>query len=293
MKHDLSVLAEKMILLTGSDQDNGGAGQDNLPVLQSLSHNKNQSLQPCYMGDSHVLQPSSGNENRSLEPRYVDDLHTLQSSGSNENQSLEPRLTQQNLEVGSAGSLELCMTWGNLGDLKYNEDISSFLESVHGSSDVQALQLSAKHFLRLRERGTFFFKPADISCVAKRRAMLNNQCINGGALLLQDLVSRQQTDDAHITCTILSTHDLPCILCNAPDEEIWCNTKRTIFWSMHVWILPIHWPKESHWVLAVIKLNSREIFLYDSLARTCGRWKADVQVWTKPTLGFMYTEHCL
>lgn len=121
--------------------------------------------------------------------------------------------------------------------------------------------------------------------------MLNDQCINGGALLLQDLISRQQTDDAHtITCTILSTYDLPRILRNAPDGEIWRNTKRTLFWSTRIWILPIHRPKESHWVLAIIKLDSCEIFLYDSLAGTRRAWTADVQVWTKPTFCFMYTE---
>jgi hypothetical protein len=95
----------------------------------------------------------------------------------------------------------------------------------------------------------------------------------------------KQIDDTRIiTCTILSTYDLPRILHNAPDDEIWCNTKRTLFWSTRIWILPIHRPKESHWVVAIIKLDSREIFLYDSLAGTRSAWTADVQVWMKPTL---------
>jgi hypothetical protein len=153
--------------------------------------------------------------------RDADDLRVLQSSGDNEKWSLKPRLIRQTLEAGSARSLELRMMWKDLEDLKYDEDICSFLDAVHGPSDVQPLQSSAKHFLGLGERGTFFFEPADILCVAKRRAMLNDQCINGGALLLQDLISCQQTDDTRIiTCTILSTYDLPRILHNAPDDEI-------------------------------------------------------------------------
>ena len=148
---DLSeVLVEEMVLLTADDEDqpddDNGAERDaeDLRMLQSSGDNERRSFEPHYEGDLHALQPSSSNENRSLKPRHADDWRALQSSGGDGNRSLGPR---------------------------FDDDVSSFLELAYSSSDVQALQSSAKHFLQLGERGTFLFELADILCVAKRRTI--------------------------------------------------------------------------------------------------------------------------
>ncbi|KIO06302.1 hypothetical protein M404DRAFT_70591, partial [Pisolithus tinctorius Marx 270] len=68
-------------------------------------------------------------------------------------------------------------------------------------------------------------------------------------------------------CTILLTHDLPCIRYHAEDNILWCNTSHMCYWEKPIWILPIHRPSPAgHWVICVVKFTSKQILLFDSLA---------------------------
>jgi hypothetical protein len=77
---------------------------------------------------------------------------------------------------------------------------------------------------------------------------------------------------------ILSTHDLPRIRYNAPDDALWRNMSWTCYWAKEVWILPIHRPSNvGHWVLCVVHLRSKELHLFDSFAEQKA-WKVDIKV---------------
>ncbi|KAG1796136.1 hypothetical protein EV424DRAFT_1547219 [Suillus variegatus] len=103
------------------------------------------------------------------------------------------------------------------------------------------------------------FKPKDIMLLASRTALLNDSCINGCAY------------------AILSTHDLPCIRYNAPDDVLWRNMSWTSYWTKEVWILPIHRPSDvGHWVLCVVHLRSKELHLFDSFTER-KPWKSDIK----------------
>ncbi|KAG2337312.1 hypothetical protein BDR05DRAFT_895445 [Suillus weaverae] len=79
-------------------------------------------------------------------------------------------------------------------------------------------------------------------------------------------------------CTMLSTHDLPQIHYNAPDDVIWHHTSWVRYWEKDIWVLPIHRPSGiGHWVLCIIQLLIKELYLFDSMGdRT--PWQSDVKV---------------
>jgi hypothetical protein len=120
------------------------------------------------------------------------------------------------------------------------------------------------------------FEPKDIALLASRTARLNDTCINGCAVLLY--LEAVQLSRMVEQFAILSTHDLPRIRYNAPDDALWQNMSWTCYWAKEVWILPIHRPSNvGHWVLCVVHLRSKELHLFDSFAEQKA-WKVDIKV---------------
>ncbi|KAG2070526.1 cysteine proteinase [Suillus decipiens] len=128
---------------------------------------------------------------------------------------------------------------------------------------------------RIRPRRDGFprqvFDPKDIACLSSPTACLNDVCINGCAALLYSELKLATVD-----CAILSTYDLPRIRCNAADERIWRNISWTFYWEKNVWIVPIHRPSDSHWVVCIIYFQTKELHLFDSLADQ-EPWENDVK----------------
>ncbi|KAG2126329.1 uncharacterized protein EDB93DRAFT_1097153 [Suillus bovinus] len=118
------------------------------------------------------------------------------------------------------------------------------------------------------------FDPKDINLLRSPTACLNDVCINScAALLYSELKSPM------LSCAIFSTHDLPRIHYNAPDDILWCNISWTHYWEKDVWVLPIHQPSGSigHWVICVIHKFNKELLLFDSLGEK-KPWKNNVKV---------------
>lgn len=115
-------------------------------------------------------------------------------------------------------------------------------------------------------------------------ALLNDNSVNGIAILLQTTLSDQKQDDPHASeqfdaasIAILSTHDLVRIRYGATDDTIWKALKSTEFWERRVWILPIHRPDVNHWVVCVIYPDQKRLHLFDSFAERIP-WNVDVNV---------------
>ncbi|TFK57975.1 cysteine proteinase, partial [Pluteus cervinus] len=109
--------------------------------------------------------------------------------------------------------------------------------------------------------------------------LLNNVCLNGGARLLQELCRRSPNSAQHVDdCAVLTTYELPRIRFKASDEELWRQTRGSLYWTKNTWILPIHRAEpEAHWVCCVFQLQRRRLLLFDSLGSR-GNWGNDIQV---------------
>ena len=131
--------------------------------------------------------------------------------------------------------------------------------------------------------GNDWFSEKELRILDSPTALLNDTCINGGAIILQRQFSNNNSE-SH--CAIFSMHDLTRIRYKALDQELWKNAKHTEYWMKDVWIIPIHRHCQVHWVLAVAYLQSGEVYLYDSFAGK-HQWKNDVPV------SFLWISFCL
>ncbi|PPQ96513.1 hypothetical protein CVT26_010429 [Gymnopilus dilepis] len=99
---------------------------------------------------------------------------------------------------------------------------------------------------------------------------LKDICINGLASFFQTMTANDSECNPDYSCAIFSTHDLVRIHYKASDQDLWRSISRSQYWNASVWIIPIHRPRESHWVLAAANVLEGRIYLYDSLASMRG-----------------------
>ncbi|KAJ7841963.1 hypothetical protein B0H13DRAFT_2205233 [Mycena leptocephala] len=117
----------------------------------------------------------------------------------------------------------------------------------------------------------------DLDTLTNPRGRLNGFCLNGVAGALHAFFSRPDSPcrlEAS-NCAVMSTLDLHRIRYNASDAEVWRFVSPTMFWNKSTWLLPIHRRAEEHWVLAVIPVYQRRVFIFDSLASK-GGWRRDL-----------------
>jgi hypothetical protein len=119
----------------------------------------------------------------------------------------------------------------------------------------------------------------DLDSLTNPHSRLTGFCLNGVAATLHAFFSRPDSP-CHLeasSCAVLSTLDLHRIRYNSSDAEVWHFIGPTMFWNKTTWLLPIHRCAQEHWVLAVIPVYQRQIFLFDSLTSKVG-WCHDLTV---------------
>lgn len=126
------------------------------------------------------------------------------------------------------------------------------------------------------------FDPVDITRFISPTALLSDECLNGGALLLQAQLIRSAPDNNSQgfdpqSVAILSTHNLVRIRYGATDAAVWRAVKRVEYWSKKVWILLIHRISTEHWVVCIIYPEQKRLHLFDSFADHRS-WHGDVKV---------------
>lgn len=126
------------------------------------------------------------------------------------------------------------------------------------------------------------FGPDEYRRISQRKTWLNDECINGlSSLIRHELLLRDDYQHHAERCAIFSTFHFTLILDGTP-ERLWRNTRRLLFWTKDIWVLPIHRKSAKHWVLAIIVPFAGEILLFDSFGDTAG-WDEDLPVrWLKP-----------
>ncbi|KAJ7818982.1 hypothetical protein B0H14DRAFT_2372870, partial [Mycena olivaceomarginata] len=78
-------------------------------------------------------------------------------------------------------------------------------------------------------------------------------------------------------CAILDTFDLHRICFKASNATLWRFLGPMEYWTWRLWIIPIHWPKDEHWVVVVAAVQEQQLFFLDSLNQGKG-WCRDIQV---------------
>jgi Ulp1 protease family, C-terminal catalytic domain len=130
------------------------------------------------------------------------------------------------------------------------------------------------------------FEARELDILSSPTARLNDVCMNGGAALLQRYFSSSNYPEASIAqrCALLSTFDLVHVRYKATDVDLWRNVYRSSYWLKDVWIIPIHRPQAEHWVVCIASLQTRQLFLFDSLAAR-RPWRQDIKVSRNRVLG--------
>ncbi|KAF7981244.1 hypothetical protein HWV62_34613 [Athelia sp. TMB] len=122
-------------------------------------------------------------------------------------------------------------------------------------------------------RSRVSYETSDIARFVSPTALLNDECINGAALLLQ---SHFIHEFGGSDVAILSTHDLVRVRYGVSDDDLWRNTKRSQYWAKSAWLLPIHHKDDHHWVLCAIYPSKKQLHLIDSFGERRG-WLPDVK----------------
>ncbi|KAK7014191.1 hypothetical protein R3P38DRAFT_3573662 [Favolaschia claudopus] len=77
-------------------------------------------------------------------------------------------------------------------------------------------------------------------------------------------------------CAVLSTYDLGRVHFKGSDPDMWRHISPTEYWNKPLWLIPIHRPRQEHWVLCVVVIPTRELLFFDSLASR-GGWRQDLR----------------
>ena len=108
--------------------------------------------------------------------------------------------------------------------------------------------------------------------------MLNDICLNGCAQVLKHFFDRDPMfSAASRRCALFTSHDLVRARYKATDKELWRIMSPSQYWDKDVWILPIHRPRQLHWVLCVAYPKYGTVLLYDSLVGQ-HLWSNDLKV---------------
>ncbi|KAJ7790856.1 hypothetical protein B0H14DRAFT_2396104 [Mycena olivaceomarginata] len=118
----------------------------------------------------------------------------------------------------------------------------------------------------------------DLNRLSSPTGRLNDVALNGAAAALLNLYSQPHSPYANSAgdCVILDTFDLHRIRFKASDAMLWKFLGPTEYWTRRLWIIPIHRPKDEHWVVVVAAVQEQRLFFLDSLNQRKG-WRRDIQ----------------
>ncbi|PPQ84493.1 hypothetical protein CVT26_003475 [Gymnopilus dilepis] len=136
--------------------------------------------------------------------------------------------------------------------------------------DVTALELPMPSGIQPSSQASAYqchgFHLQDLQRLRQAGMLLNDICLNGCARTLKSILD---SDPIHglssRSCALFTTYDLIRARYTAKDPDLWRIISPTEYWNKDVWILPIHRPQQSHWVLCVAYPEHQTVLLYDSL----------------------------
>jgi len=88
-----------------------------------------------------------------------------------------------------------------------------------------------------QESASIFFEISNIERLISPYSLLNDVCVNDGALLLQ---LHLRTPHTH-RCAVLSTWAMAYLRSGSDDGVLWRSIRHTRYWEKDIWVVPIHW----------------------------------------------------
>ncbi|KAJ7584729.1 hypothetical protein C8J56DRAFT_1054211 [Mycena floridula] len=117
---------------------------------------------------------------------------------------------------------------------------------------------------------------SDIDIIRTPDAWLNSDCIDTLGAWIQILLAKSSPTTQH--CAIFSTLVFPKATGGRNLRQTSRQRGSLIEDSRDIWIIPIHYPNEHHWVLAVAIRSQMKLYLYDSFAGDLASWSADISL---------------
>ncbi|KAJ7871711.1 hypothetical protein B0H14DRAFT_2502920 [Mycena olivaceomarginata] len=157
---------------------------------------------------------------------------------------------------------------------------TSFLQVLQNRNN--SLEIIPQWYTRtvvgMSGRSTLKFDVDDQRRISAPTGRLNGFGLNALAASLLNVFSEPYSpmETFAKNCAVFSTYDLPRIHNNRSNELVWRHAHPTAFWDKPVWLIPIHRPREEHWVLVVAYIRQQRLVFFDSLGET-GGWRRDLQ----------------
>ncbi|KAJ7834258.1 hypothetical protein B0H14DRAFT_2363941 [Mycena olivaceomarginata] len=158
-------------------------------------------------------------------------------------------------------------------DLSILQDLETYNKSITSSS----LPVS-RVVVGLNGCPSIQIESSDLQRLHSANGRLNDVALNGTAAALLNFCDHPTSSYSSSAgdCALLNTFDLHRIRYKARDEVLWQHLSHTTYWNKRLWLIPIHRPKELHWVFVVAAVHERRLFLFDSLGERRG-WRHDIQ----------------
>ncbi|KAJ8094200.1 hypothetical protein PM082_023409 [Marasmius tenuissimus] len=214
---------------------------------------------------------------------------------------LEPELEPEGLDMENVEPTGEALALADLEDVESDDEdgliwrlpeprrIDSVL--VRGIKDYKFSRLeggwnASRSYKSSRTPQRHGFDVRELDILDRPRARLNEDCVNGSALVLQETFGSGD-------CAVLSTFTIPSILRTSSwTDETWRITRHSGYWTKQTWLIPIHSRTMEHWALAIVNADTRQLLLFDSFASQefLVNWLPKVQL-TVSRLTDMAREH--
>ncbi|KAJ7841922.1 hypothetical protein B0H14DRAFT_2359849 [Mycena olivaceomarginata] len=160
-----------------------------------------------------------------------------------------------------------------------NDDTSRIdASSTYNKSITSSSLPVSRVVVGLNGRPSIQIESSDLQRLHSANGRLNDVALNGTAAALLNFCDHPTSSYSSSAgdCALLNTFDLHRIRYKARDEVLWQHLSHTTYWNKWLWLIPIHRPKELHWVFVVAAVHERRLFLFDSLGERRG-WRHDIQ----------------
>ncbi|KAJ7339964.1 hypothetical protein DFH08DRAFT_704657 [Mycena albidolilacea] len=188
--------------------------------------------------------------------------------------AITPSSTTSRSAISTGRSVASAQTHRLSVDTTFLQD----LERYNSSLAVSQLQVP-RVVVGLHGRQSIDIEMSDLRRLHSATGRLNDVALNGGAAALLNIYDQPHSPYAGSAgdCALLSTFDLHRIHYKASDAVLWRNLSHTTYWEKRLWLIPIHRPKDQHWVIVVAAVHEERLFFLDSLGERRG-WRQDIQV---------------
>ncbi|KAJ7840589.1 hypothetical protein B0H14DRAFT_3457948 [Mycena olivaceomarginata] len=174
-------------------------------------------------------------------------------------------------------SMKFEISWESPPGLSVDTTFLQDLERYNSSLAVSQLQVP-RVVVGLHGRQSIDIEMSDLRRLHSATGHLNDVTLNGAAAALLNIYDQPHSPYAGSAgdCALLSTFDLHRIHYKASDAVLWRHLSHTTYWEKRLWLIPIHRPKDQHWVIVVAAVHEEHLFFLDSLGERRG-WRQDIQ----------------